>query len=103
MAKKEEKKQELAHIKAPISALSPVYTNVIALFSHEEVVMLDFGMCAPSYCEPHEMEDAQLARVILSWEGAEGLFGMLKSAISAHKKEERTERNTKKDKGGLGG
>ena len=69
------------------SKIIPLISNMYAVFSHRDVIMLDFGFVAPSYDEPHDVEDTQIARVCLTWETAEGVLKLLQDAIIEHKKE----------------
>lgn len=85
MAKKKEQ-VETPEIKAPLTPVSPVTANTVALFSSENVVMVDFGFVAPSYNKAYEVEDNQVARICLTWSAAEGLSDLLSDAISDHKK-----------------
>lgn len=95
MAKKKKEAIEIEEIKAPITPLSPVYANVVALFFTEDIVMLDFGFVAPNYREPHHAEDSQIARICLPWDSAETLSEHLNEVLSDHKKEQASKRKTK--------
>jgi len=97
MVKKKKEEIEIEEIKAPIPPLSPLFSNVVALFSHSDMVMLDFGFVAPSYREPHGIEDSQVARICLPWDSAENLSESLNDAISDYKKQE-SKRRTKNKK-----
>jgi methylglyoxal synthase len=92
MAKKKEEDIKIKEIRAPISPVSPLFSNIAVVFSHEEVVMLDFGFISPSYAQPHNIEDSQLARICLPWDTAEFLSESLKDVISDHKKEQESRR-----------
>ena len=95
MARKKEK-VETPEIKASLTPVSPVTANMVALFSSENVLMIDFGFVAPSYKKPYELEDNQIARICLTWNAADGLSELLIDAISEHKKGET--RTTKRNK-----
>lgn len=92
MAKKSKKSIEIEQNKTQVS---PLLSNIFAVFSHEHIVMLDFGFNAPSYFEPNKMQDTQIARICLSWELAQKLSDVLQNTILEHKKERKTERKVK--------
>ena len=85
MAKKKEKTTKLKEIEAPLPPLSPLFTNLAIALGHPDMVMLDFGFIAPSYAEPHDIEDSHLARICMPWDIAEIFCESLQEAISTHK------------------
>jgi len=95
MAGKKEEPIQIEEIKAPMSPISPLISNVVAVFSQPDMVMLDFGFVAPNYCEPHDLEDSQVARICLPWDSAEALAESLHEVISERKKEKRVRRRAK--------
>lgn len=96
MAKKKKEEIKIEEITAPISPVSPLFSNVVSVFSHPHTVMLDFGFAAPRYRQPHDVEDSQIARICLSWDSAESLAKFLSDVISEHKKELESKRKAKK-------
>lgn len=98
MVKKKKEEVKIEEIKAPIPPLSPLFSNVVAIFPHSDIVMLDFGFAAPSYREPYNIEDSQIARVCLPWNSAEALLDNLSDAISDYKKAQESKRRTKNKK-----
>jgi len=95
MARKKERKIEIKEIEAPTSPISPLISNVFAVYSNPNIVMLDFGFAAPSYLKPYNVEDHQVARICLSWDSAENLAKDLADVISGHKRERRSQRRSK--------
>ncbi|MFH0846536.1 MAG: hypothetical protein V1894_00555 [Chloroflexota bacterium] len=93
MAKK--KKKEIEEIKGPLTPVSPLFSNVVAMFSTPYIVMLDFGLVAPSYRQPYDVEDSQIARICLEWDSAETLSEALSKAISNRKKERGAQKRAK--------
>lgn len=101
MAKKTKKSLEVEHHEAPIQT---IYSNAFGLGFSDTEVVINFGLSAPSYFEPHDDEDMPVARVLLSWEVAEGLLEVLKRACEEHKNPQKPERKAKrKGKGGSDG
>ena len=98
MAKKKKEEIEIEEIKAPISSLSPLFSNITAVFTNPDMVMLDFGFVGPSYREPYDIEDSQVARICIPWDSAEILLKTLSDATSAYKKEQESKQRTKKKK-----
>jgi len=98
MVKKKKEEIEIEEIKAPIPPLSPLFSNVVAIFAHSDMVMLDFGFVAPSYREPYNVEDSQIARVCLPWDSAEVFLNNLSDAVSNYKKKQESKRRTKNKK-----
>ena len=96
---KEEKKRKIEEVKAPIPPVSPLFSNVTAIASHADMVMLDFGFVAPSYCEPHDLEDNHISRICLDWDAAGNLASRLEEAISEHKKDSIKKKGAKGTKG----
>jgi len=96
MAKKKKEDIKIKEIRAPIPPVSPLFSNLAVVFSHEEVVMLDFGFISPSYAQPHNVEDYQLARICLPWDTAEFLSESLRDAVSGHKKEQESKRRPRR-------
>lgn len=95
MVKKKKEEVKIEEIKAPIPPISPLFSNVVAIFPHSDMVMLDFGFVAPSYRKPYNFEDSQIARVCLPWDSAEILLDNLSDAISDYKKAQKSKRRTK--------
>lgn len=95
MAKKKKEAIKIEEIKAPVSPVSPLFSNVFNVFSHLDMVMLDFGFAAPGYREPYDVEDNQIARICLPWDSAESLAEFLSKVISDHKKELESKRKAK--------
>lgn len=96
MAKRKKEEIKIEEIKAPISPVSPLFSNVVNVSSHRDVVMLDFGFVAPSYRKPWDVEDSQIARICLPWDSAASLAKVLSDVISDHKKALESKRKTKK-------
>jgi len=96
MVKKKKEEIEIEEIKAPIPPISPLLSNVVAVFSCLEVVMLDFGFVAPDYRKPYGIEDSQVARICLPWDSAENLLESLNDVISDYKKEQKSKRKSRK-------
>lgn len=86
MVKKKEKKEEIKEIGAPIPPVSPLFSNVVSITPHRDMVMLDFGFTGPSYLEPHGFEDNHISRVCLGWDAVEGLVTYLNDAMAERKK-----------------
>lgn len=83
--KKTKKETEIKEILAPANSISPLFSNVIAVYSHEEMVVLDFGFLAPTYIEKADyMEDTQIARLCLPWSVIEDLHRALSDALENH-------------------
>jgi len=98
MVKKKKEEVKIEEIKAPLPPLSPLFSNVVAIFFHSDIVVLDFGFVAPSYREPHGIEDSQVARICLPWDSAEDLSESLNNAILDYKKKQKSKRRTKNKK-----
>ena len=84
---KRRKEKPVPEFKAPTAPVSPIYSNVVGIFTGEETLVVDFGLFAPSYIRPYEVEDNQVSRILMTWSTAEIFLGLLKKAISDHKKE----------------
>lgn len=63
-----------------------VYSNQFGIGYSDTEVVIDFGFSTPSYFEPHDEEDIQVARIVLSWEVAAGVGETLKKVLDKHKK-----------------
>lgn len=99
MAKKEKEEIKLKEIKAPIPPVSPLFSNVLMVSSHADMVMLDFGFVGPSYFEPYDFEDNHISRICLDWGAAENLAEQLSDAILEYKKKFPSKRKAKIKKG----
>lgn len=100
MAKKAKGKTKIEEIKAPIPPVSPLFSNMVVISRHIDMVMLDFGFVGPSYCKPYDFEDNHISRICLDWEAAENLADQLNDAISEYKKKfPSKKRKAKIDKG----
>lgn len=99
MVKKKKEEIEIKEIKAPIPPLSPLFSNVVRILSHPDMVMLDFGFVGPSYCEPYDFEDNHISRICLDREAAENLADQLNDAILEYKKRFPSKKKAKIDKG----
>lgn len=86
MVKKEKEEEKIEEIKAPIPAISPLFSNVVSIMPHTDMVMIDFGFVGPSYCKPYDFEDNHISRICLDWEAVDNLMSQLNIAITEHKK-----------------
>jgi hypothetical protein len=75
--------------------IPPVYSNIVGMVAGKTLLLLDFGLVAPSYFEPYDMEDSQVARILLPWDAAENLLELLQDTISDHKKKQKPKREAK--------
>jgi len=98
MAKKKTEETEIKEIETPSSAITASLSNVVAVYSHTGWVMIDFGFFSPSYCEPHDLEDRQIARICLPWNAAKYLVEFLDDAIAEHDKSRKLKRKIKSKK-----
>jgi len=68
--KKEEQKiqdeQEINEIEPPLESLSPVYTNFTMIIPSTDVVIIDFGLIAPSYSKPYDIRDYHVGPFMLT-------------------------------------
>ena len=60
MVKKKKEEREIIEIAAPVTPLSPLYSNIVDVRSHKEFAMLDFGFGAPNYSKPDRIEITQI-------------------------------------------
>lgn len=96
MERKKEGK-EIIESKAPISSLSPLISNVTAVHSHPDMLLIDFGFYAPDYTHPHDLVDSQIARICVLWDAAEALAERLNEVVTERKKEQKSKaQSTKK-------
>lgn len=95
MPKKKEEKIEIRELKAPPPPVLPIFSNVSLVNAHPDFAVIDFGLLAPSYQEPYDLEDSQIARICLSWDAAKVLVESLGEAISELKKEQKAKRKSK--------
>jgi len=97
--KKINKEKPPKEIPAPPKSVAPLFSNIVMVNAHTELVLLDFGFLAPPYIENADyMEDSQVARICLSWGTAEILHHLLSEALEArsrtkNKKRSRTPRS----------
>ena len=98
MPKKKDESSEIQEIPAPITSISPIFSNISAVFTTEETVMLDFGYVVPSYQEPNDLMDIQVSRICMPWSSAESLRKILSDAISDHKKELKNKQKRRENK-----
>jgi len=96
MARRKKEEIEIEEIKAPIYPVSPLFSNINAVFANPDTVMLDFGYVGPNYQEPYDLEDTQIARICMPWYSAEVLSKNLSDAISDYKKEQKPKTRKKK-------
>lgn len=89
MARKTKKEPEFRQNRGLIP---PVYSNVVGMVGDKNLLLLDFGLVVPSYFKPHDMEDSQVARILLPWGSVENMLELLQEAISDHKKEAKTKK-----------
>jgi len=99
MAKKAKEETKIEEIKAPIPPLSPLFSNVTAIWPHTDMVLLDFGFVGPSYRKPYDFEDNHISRICLDWEAAENLAEQLSGAILEYKKRFPSKKKAKIKKG----
>jgi hypothetical protein len=97
--KKIEKEPKIKEIPSPPKSIAPIFTNIVTGYSHEEMVVLDFGFFAPSYIEDADyLEDSQVARLCLPWSTAEDLHELLSDILKTqppkrNKRKPRTHRS----------
>lgn len=72
-----------------------VYSNQFGVGCSDTEVVLDFGFSTPSYFEPHDEEEMQIARIVLPWEVAETLWETLKKVLDKHEKPVKPKRKAK--------
>jgi hypothetical protein len=96
MARKSKKSIEIEQNKTQVL---PLLSDIFAVFSEKNIVMIDFGFTAPSYFEPHKMQDTQIARICLSWELAQKLSDVLQNTILEHKEEQKVKSKAKRGSG----
>jgi len=83
--KKTKKEIEIKEIPATANSIAPLFSNIPAVYTHEEMVVLDFGFLAPPYIENADyLEDTQIARLCLPWSAIEELHRMLSDALEKH-------------------
>lgn len=97
--KKIKKETEIKEIASSPKSIIPLFVNVTTGYSHEEMVVLDFGFLAPSYITDADyLEDSQVARLCLPWSTAEALHQLLSDILKSqpgkkNKKKPRTRRS----------
>ena len=88
MPNKKQNNLEIKEVQAPIAPLSPLFSNIIEVHTHSEIVVIDFGFVAPGYSEPYDIEATQIARICVPWSAIEHLSGLLNKAILDHNKKQ---------------
>ena len=96
MVRKKKEEIKIDEIKAPIPPVSPLFSNMVIVLSHPDMVLLDFGFIGPSYRKPYGLEDNHISRICLDWDAAENLVEQLNNAFSEYKKKLPSKRNNKK-------
>lgn len=82
--KKTDKETEIKEIPSPPQSIAPVFSNIVTGYSHEEMVVLDFGFFAPSYIQNADyFEDHQVARLCLPWTTATALHELLSDMLKS--------------------
>lgn len=82
--KKINKEPEIKEIPSPPKSIAPLFANIITGYAHEEMVVLDFGLFAPSYIEDAGyLEDSQVARLCLPWSTVEALHQLLSDMLKS--------------------
>ena len=83
--KKTKKEIKVKEIPSPPKSIAPLSSNIVTGYSHEDIVVLDFGFYAPSYIEnAGYIEDSQVARLCLTWNTAEALYELLSDILKSH-------------------
>ena len=98
MTQKQNKEPKFVEVSAPVTPLSPLFSNIVDVHSHPGVLMLDFSFIGPGYCEPHNIEVTQVARICIPWNSAEYLSKLLNVAISSQKEKQKPKAGSKKSK-----
>ncbi len=91
MVKKTKKGVQIERREVPIG----VYSNALGVGYSDTEVVLNFGLSTLSYFEPHDDENVPVARIVLSWETAEGLLETLKDVCEKHKRPTKTKAKSK--------
>jgi len=97
--KKRNEEPKIKEIPSSPQSTAPLFVNVTTGYSHDEVVVLDFGFFAPSYVQDADyMEDSQVVRLCLPWSTAEALHQLLSDILKSqpgkkNKKKPRTPRS----------
>ena len=92
MAKKTKKGLESEHREVSTPSF---YSNEMGVGVSEDTIVINFGLDAPSYFEPHDSESFPVARIVLPWSAAKGFLEILQKAISYYEKEEGPKRKRK--------
>lgn len=92
MAKKTKKSEQIERHETPMQG---IYSNEVGIGYSDSDVVINFGFSTPSYFEPHNDEEAPVARVILSWETADVLLEGLKRVCDEHKSPTKTKAKSK--------
>jgi len=95
MVKKDEE-EVIPEFKAPIEPVTPIFVNTFQILTAEQTILIDFGLTAPTYHKPYDVEDNQLGRICMTWQSSEILLGLLRNSISDHKKVLKTQKATTK-------
>jgi len=86
MARKKKEEPKIVEVSAPVTPLSPLFSNIVDVHIHKEVALLDFGFIGPNYSEPERIEVTQISRICLPWVAIEFLSEQLNDAILDRKK-----------------
>jgi len=78
--------KKVIQVKASLPSVSPLFSNMVIVVPHQNMVMLDFGFLGPSYCKPYDFEDSQISRICIDWVAVDMLIEQLQDALSEHKK-----------------
>ncbi len=79
------KEIEIKEIQVPAKSLLPSVANLTAIYSHEDMLIIDFGFLAPPYIEESDyLEDTQIARICMPWPAAEELSSKLAETVQTH-------------------
>ena len=96
MAKTKKEEPKIVDISAPATPLSPLFSNIVDIRTHKEVVMLDFGFIGPNYSDPKKIEMTQISRLCLPWMAIEFLYEQLNDVITEYNKKRKPKIKKKK-------
>jgi hypothetical protein len=92
--KKIKKDADVNEIQAPVKSITPQFSNITSIYSHEDFAIIDFGFMAPPYDQESDyFEDTQIARICLTWDAIKELSDMLASIIESHTTEVKKEKS----------
>ena len=86
MSKSKKAELEINDVGAPPAPIVPLFSNMVDVRTHKDVVLLDFGFIGPNYKDKELIEVTQILRICIPWSTTEFLSEQIVDAIKNHSK-----------------